>query len=134
MTQLTVIIERAEHNYAAYIKEIDGITTIGDSVADIKKKIKEAIQVFIEANEEFGYPIPAALQDEYKLVFELDARSFLDIYSGIFSKSGLERITGINQKQLWHYANGRTKPRPAQVKKLENALHNLGEELISLSL
>ena len=32
------------------------------------------------------------------------------IYCGIFTKSGLERLTGINQKQLWHYANGKTSP------------------------
>lgn len=25
-----------------------------------------------------------------------------------FTKSGLERLTGINQKQLWHYANGKS--------------------------
>ena len=56
------------------------------------------------------------------------------IYEGIFTKSGLERLTGINQKQLWHYANGVSKPRPAQRRKIEDALHRLGSELVSLSL
>ena len=56
------------------------------------------------------------------------------MYCKIFTKSALEHLTGINQKQLWHYANGLSKPRPAQVKKIERALHQLGEELISLEL
>ena len=55
------------------------------------------------------------------------------IYEGIFTKSGLEKLTGINQKQLWHYANGISRPRQAQKQKIENALHRLGSELMSLS-
>ncbi len=43
-------------------------------------------------------------------------------------------MTGINQKQLQHYASGLKKPRPTQVKKIETAIHNLGKELISVEL
>ena len=64
----------------------------------------------------------------------MDVRSFLSVYSGIFTKSGLERLTGINQKQLWHYANGKSVPRRAQVLRIEEALHRLGEELLSIHL
>lgn len=62
-----------------------------------------------------------------------DIQSLLQIYEGIFTKSGLEKLTGIHQKQLWHYAMGQSKPRAAQRMKIENALHRLGNELISLS-
>jgi hypothetical protein len=58
----------------------------------------------------------------------------LDYYKGIFTNAALERITGINQKQIQHYASGLKKPRPAQVKKIESALHNLGAELMSVEL
>ena len=64
----------------------------------------------------------------------MDMKSFLEFYSGIFSKPGLERISGINQKQLWHYASGKSKPRPEQVMKLESALHKLGAELVAITL
>jgi hypothetical protein len=46
----------------------------------------------------------------------------------------MERITGINRKQLWSYLHRRYKPRKAQVAKIENALHTLGAELLSVSL
>ena len=45
-----------------------------------------------------------------------------------------KKLTGINQKQLWHYAKGISKPRQEQRRKIENALHKLGSELVSLSL
>ena len=46
----------------------------------------------------------------------------------------LERLTGINQKQLHHYLAGYRKPREPQRKKIENALHNLGRELLAVRL
>ena len=55
-------------------------------------------------------------------------------YKGIFTNSALERITGINQKQFQHYASGLKKPRAAQAKKIESALHKLGSELLALEL
>lgn len=72
-------------------------------------------------------------KDDYQLLFKMDVKSVLDFYAGIFTKAGLEKITGINQKQLWHYASGDRKPRPEQALKLERALHKLGQELLSIS-
>lgn len=63
-----------------------------------------------------------------------DAESILNYYRGIFTNAALERITGINQRQIQHYASGTKRPRPQQLKKIETALHELGEELISVEL
>lgn len=43
-------------------------------------------------------------------------------------------MTGINQKQFQHYASGLKKPRLAQIKKIEGAMHSLGKELMSVEL
>ncbi|MFV0506365.1 MAG: hypothetical protein ACK5L5_06595, partial [Bacteroidales bacterium] len=58
-----------------------------------------------------------------------DTMSFFNYYCELFSMPALERLTGINQKQLHHYASGLKKPREAQLKKIETALHKLGDEL-----
>lgn len=131
---LKVIIEHAGSNFSAYVADVDGIAVTGDSIDEIKFNMCEAIADFIEVNEEFGLETPEVLKGEYELVFELDVCSFLKIYGGIFTKAGLERLTGINQKQLWHYASGKSKPRQAQRLKIEQGLHRLGSELLSLSL
>ena len=131
---LRVIIEKAESNYSAYIEGLDGITATGNTLDEIKGNMLEAIEAFVEECKELGCEIPEELRGEYDIVFKMDVKSLLDFYNGIFSKAGLERITGINQKQLWHYASGKRIPRPEQSLKLETALHKLGEELLSVSL
>ena len=134
MEPVVVIIERAENNYSAYLEGIDGIFAVGKSVDEIKKGIIDSIEVLKEECKEFGGEIPEALKGDYELIFKMDVRSVLDFYSNLFTKSGLERITGINQKQLWHYASGLRNPRPEQSLKLEKALHKLGEELLAINL
>lgn len=130
---LTVIIEHAGNNFSAYVADVDGIAVSGSSIDDIKTSAVAAIDDYIEVSKELGLDIPSILLTDYDITFEIDVCSFLKIYEGIFTKAALERLTGINQKQLWHYANG-TKPRPAQRLKIEQGLHRLGKELISLHL
>lgn len=130
---LHAVIEKAECNYSAYIEELDGVVSTGASIKLIKKSLIEALNAYVDSCLELGYRVPIDIvKGNYELSFRTDAESFLNLYNGIFSKSGLEKITGINQKQLWHYANGKSTPRQEQVHKIEDALHQLGEELISL--
>ena len=131
--KLQAVIEKAESNYSAYIEGLDGVVATGSSIDQIKKNLDDALRVYVDSCIEMGCSIPLDLvKGNYEIAFRTDTESFLNLYYGIFSKSGLEKLTGINQKQLWHYANGRSTPRQEQVHKIEDALHRLGEELISL--
>jgi transcriptional regulator with XRE-family HTH domain len=58
----------------------------------------------------------------------------LQHYNGIFTQAALERLTGINQRQLQRYACGANKPRENQAIKITKALHNLGKELLAIEL
>ncbi len=129
MKCLRAIIERAESNYSAYLAEVDGITVTGNSIGEIKDKMHEAIEFYKETCTDLGLEIPECLSSEYELRFEMDARTLLIYFDGIIGKPALEKITGVNQKQLWHYAMGKTKPRQAQREKILKGLHSLGEEL-----
>lgn len=132
--QVKVIIEHAGTNFSAYVADVDGIAVTGDSINEIKFSMCEAIDDYIQICKELNLNLPEVFNGEYDLVFELDVCSLLKIYEGIFSKAGLEKLTGINQKQLWHYASGKSKPRQAQRMKIEQGLHRLGRELMSLHL
>ena len=125
-----VILENAEQHSSAYIKEVDGIATTGKTLDELKCNIILAISAFSEACKELKCDDPFG--QDYDLSFKMDVQSFLDFYNGIFSKSGLERISGINQKQLWHYASGGRAPRFDTSAKLEEALHQLGRELLEI--
>ena len=134
MKTLTAIIESAENNYAAYIEGLDGIVATGETVTDIKESLLQAVNEYVLLCEETGCEVPLDLRGNYRLEFKMDVKSLLNVFSKVFTKSGLERLTGINQKQLWHYASGMSVPRRAQVTKIENAIHRLADELHAIRL
>lgn len=90
----------------------------------------DGIKLYLKYND----VIPEALKGDITIEWVFDTPSLLEYYSGIFSKPALEKLTGINQKQLFHYASGKVKPRPAQRKKISEALHRLGKELLTVNL
>ena len=131
---LKAIIESLENNYSAYIENVDGIVATGSTIEEIKTNLKNAVVDYVETCAAIGCAIPEELQNCSEIEFTMDVKSLLKLYAGIFSKAGLERLTGINQKQLWHYANGGSIPRRPQVQRIEKAIHRLGNELISIHL
>jgi predicted RNase H-like HicB family nuclease len=132
MQTVKVTIEKTKNHYSAYAENAEGVYGGGNTVEEAKQSILDAIRLLKEHNK--PEHVPAILRGEYKLVYKFDAESFFKYYKKIFTNSGLENITGINQRQLQHYSTGLKKPRPAQRKKIETALHNLGNELLSIEL
>ena len=60
--------------------------------------------------------------------------SFLEYYGSIMSLSGMERLTGINQKQLSNYLNHRAVPRQKQADRIITGMHKFARELLSITL
>lgn len=132
MKTLKIVIEKTTDGYTAYANNVAGIYGAGETPEEAKQSILVSIALYKEMND--SKHIPAILKSEYTLSFQFDAESLLNYYKGIFTNAGLERITGINQKQLQHYGSGLKKPRDTQRKKIESALHKLGSELLSVHL
>ena len=131
MKIIKVLIGRSKDFYGAHSVNVKGINGGGETIEDVKKSVLECIEIIKTFDDK---NIPAALKGEYDIEWQLDVGSFLQYYKGIFSQTGIARLTGINEKQLNHYASGLKKPRPAQAKKIEAALHQLGSELLALKL
>lgn len=135
MKKIIVTVGITDKNYSSHVDIGDGIAVAtGKSFDEVKEQMKEAVEFHLEGMKEDGDEIPAEFLGDYELVFHFDAESLLQHYKGIFTNSALERLTGINQRQLQHYAAGISKPRPAQAKKIQEALHNLGRELLVVEL
>jgi predicted RNase H-like HicB family nuclease len=130
--KIKIIIERSDDSYSSYAENVPGIYGQGNTVDEAKQSALAGIDLLKKYNQDEN--IPAILKGDYEIVFKFDAESFLNFYKKIFTNAALERMTGINQKQFQHYASGLKKPRPAQVKKIETAMHNLGKELMSVEL
>ena len=131
MKQIKIIIEKSANHYSAFAENIEGIYGSGSSVLEAKNSIIESIKLFKNYNKT---RIPKILQQEYELIYKFDTQSFLNYYKGIFSNASLERITGIKQKQIQHYASGLKKPRLAQKQKIQNSLKELAAELLTFEL
>jgi predicted RNase H-like HicB family nuclease len=53
-----IVIERAKHNYSAYVPDLPGCVATGESVADVERDIRDAIELHLEGLREDGLPIP----------------------------------------------------------------------------
>ncbi len=134
MGKVVVTVELSENNYSSYIGELPGCVSTGKTFEELKNNMQEAVEFHIETSREFGDEIPALFDDGFDLVYKFDTASLLQHYRGVFTNSALERITGINQRQLQRYASGESKPRAAQITKISDALHAIGRELIVVEL
>ena len=126
MKNVQIVIERSKDAFWAYAPKLEGVSGVGDTVEQAKQSALESI----ELQKELGN-IPNV---KYTTIFKFDTESLLNYYKGIFTNSAFEKLTGINQKQIQHYATGLKKPRPAQAKRIETALHKLGSELMAVEL
>lgn len=102
-----------------------GLGGFGDTAEEAAKDFKEAYAEAREMMQEEGKTPP----EEVDFEFYYDMASFLDYFAEMLSKSGLQKITGINQKQLWHYASGESKPRPETVHKIQEGLYNFADAI-----
>lgn len=132
MKKIIITIGASTDHFGAFSENCPGIYGAGNSAEEAKKDVLKGLELFINTRDKKD--LPAILQDDYIIEYKYDTQSFLNYYNKIFTNVALERITGINQKLLHHYSSGLKKPRETQRKKIETALHHLGNELLSVRL
>jgi hypothetical protein len=135
METFKVKVSKTPTGYCATMDALSGwIVGVQGSFADLQKEVKESIEFYIECAKKDGDEYPVALDGDYRLDYSFTIESLLSFYDGIISRAGLSRLTGINERQLGHYICGRSRPRKQQSVKIVNALHLLGNELLSISV
>ena len=135
MDKVIVNVAKTPEGYSASIDILPGwVLGTRGSFGEFKKELRESVDIFIEWAKEDDEDYPDIFNSEYVFEYKFNVESLLYCYSGILSRSALSRLTGINQKQLGHYACGRSRPRQAQKIKITEALHRLGDELLAVSV
>ena len=132
MEKITVIIGKSLNHYGAYAENVKGLYAAGNTVEETKSDFLNAIKYFKEANKEEN--MPEILKGDYEIEYKMDIPSLLNAYSGVFTKSALERLTGINRVQFSHYVSGFRNPKPDKRRKIEKALHDLADDLKQVRL
>ena len=128
MKKTNAIIERGtDGKYSIFIENTNypyGIIGTGSTV-------KEAMDDFNDGYNEMKEYVVSTGESfiESEFVFKYDIPSFLQEYAYAFTLAGLERITGVNQKQLGHYISGYRKPSRKTVNKIEAGIHSFSAQL-----
>ncbi len=58
-----VVIEKGDKNYSAYVPDLPGCVSVGDTLDEVKAEIREAIEFHLDGMREDGLPMlkpPAA--------------------------------------------------------------------------
>ena len=53
-----VVIEKGERNYSAYVPDLPGCVSVGDTPEEVTAEIREAIEFHLQGMREDGLPIP----------------------------------------------------------------------------
>jgi len=125
MQKLFVKVAKGNENYGTWIDAIPGIYGQGDTVEEAKSELQKGLNLYIKHNKE----LPEILKGKYEIIYQYDTQSFLKYYENIFSKPALEKITGINQKQLWHYSSGKRRPKQTTTFKIQQRIHQFADDL-----
>lgn len=132
MKTIKIIIERGNDGlFSAYIAGKGcKFGCIGEG-----RTAKEAELDFLQGIEDIKQTYNAQKMSfpEYRYKFTYDISSFLSYYAYAFSLAGLERITGVNQRQLSHYLNGVRVPSGATARKIEKSIKEFASEIINTS-
>ena len=54
----TIIVERGEKSYGAYVPDLPGCVAVGESEAEVEHLIREAIELHLEVLREEGSAVP----------------------------------------------------------------------------
>lgn len=113
----------------------DGTVVVTAKTMDkLKEYFAESLRLHIQGCVEDGDAFPEYLVNgDYDIEYDLDAAALIRNAETFTTMSAISRISGINQKQLSHYANGVKHPRPIQLARIKAALAIIGTQLLALS-
>lgn len=135
MERINVIVHWSGNNYSCgwATPEIGTIMVTDKTLDGLKAAFEEAIQFHMDGMLADGDSIPDwLLNKEYEIDYELHTSALLRSAERYTTMAAISRATGINQKQLSHYANAAKEARPAQRQRIVEGLHKIGKEFLSV--
>jgi len=137
MEKIKVLVSWCEKNYAAITDDYDRLNGIivatGTTFEKLQKEFESALRFHVEEGSKDGDSFPEwLLLGNYELEYELETSALLRRLDGIITRAAIARVTGINERQLGHYALGIRNPRPEKRAQIINGIHQISKELASV--
>lgn len=130
MEKIKVIVDYTDKNYSAMTADVGGVVIVTDRTLEgLEKSFKESFEFHIEGCLSDGDDLPEwVVNGDYEIEYEYSTSALLQKFDGVLTRSALSRVTGINERQLGHYATGHRKPRKEQREKIIKGFHKLAKE------
>ena len=131
MKKIKIDISWSGDNYCAGTGNINGVVIVTNKkLSGVKKDFAEALQFHIDGSIEDGDELPDFIRNkDYELDFNLQMSALLHKLDGVITRAALSRATGINERQLGHYIQGKKEPRPETQLKIRKGIKRISEEL-----
>ena len=133
---IRVSVEWTNKNFCASLSDnVPGaIVLTAKDIIELKREVKETLKFHVEGMLADGEEVPQWLIDgNYEFEYDyLSTAALIKACEPYASLAALSRASGINQRQLSHYANGLRHPRPEQRKRIVEGMHKIGMELLSV--
>lgn len=132
--KILVIIEKDENGFGAFTQSLHTTTLIGEgkTVAETKEDLMLCYEEVLASYRESGESVPEELQNlEFEYKYDISAMfnafDFLNI-------SKFAKRVGISPGLMRHYKVGDTYISGKQAKKIQDGLHQIAMEFLSVSL
>lgn len=115
-------------------EEVGTVLVTAKDFNKLRENFEESFRLHIEGCVADGDMLPNYLASgDYEIEYILDPAALLRNAETYTTMAALSRASGINQKQLSHYANGTKHPRPLQIERIKAGLHRIATQLMALS-
>lgn len=135
MEKIRVEISWCENNYGATFSDnVPGAVVLTAKTYDeLMKEIPETLKFHIEGMVADGDAVPEWLRNgDYEFEYHLDTAALIRSCERYASLAAISRASGVNERQLSHYANGLKKPREKQRERIISGLHKIGRALLDV--
>jgi len=131
MQKIDVTISWSGNNYCAGTGNVNGVVIVTHkTLVGVKSAFVDSFKFHIDGSIADGDKLPEYIVDgDYEFDYKMEVSALLHSLDGIITRSAIARVTGINERQLGHYASGLRNPRPEQRYKIITGIHNIGNEL-----
>jgi len=133
MEKIKVSISWSGNNYCAetHSEELNGtVLSTHKTIEGVKDELQSALKFHIEGCVQDGDKLPQYIvSGNYELEYITEVSALLHSLDGILTRKAIARVSGINERQIGHYASGHRTPRQPQRKKIIKGIHKISRDL-----